>query len=148
VKPLLLDVNVLLALGSDKHQFHAVATAWFDKRAGRRWATCPLTECGFIRLSSHPRLQASGGSPAQAIEVIRGIRAVRGHEFWPDDYSPADEPLFDRLSGHQQVTDAYLLALAVRRDGQLATFDRALKTLARTSLGDADRVLLIPAEAA
>lgn len=138
----LLDVNVLLALGWSQHQFSPLAVNWFDSLAGASWATCPFTESGFIRISSQPRFQ-SGASMRKVVEVLAGLRKGAGHQFWPADLSPAEQTFFPRLQGHGQVTDAYLLALAHRRKGRVATFDAGLKSLARELLGSDKQVLLI-----
>ena len=139
----LLDVNVLLALSWDQHQFHAAASRWRLAHLPSRWATCPLTECGFIRISSQPRFRQDG-SPAVAMATLQQLKKQPGHVFWPNDYSPADEPAFAKLQGHNQITDAYLLMLAVHRKGKIATFDTGIKAMARELLGDDKRVLLIP----
>jgi toxin-antitoxin system PIN domain toxin len=144
VSALLLDVNVLIALSWKTHPHYAAARAWFKARPVRRWATCPMTECGYVRLSSNPRLVQGAASVREAVESLRRLRAGTAHEFWLDDASLADEPLFERLRGHQQVTDAYLLALAARRKGKLATFDQALSALAE-SAGMSKHILQIAA---
>lgn len=143
VSPVLLDANVLLALGWQQHQFFAAADRWYRSLNGATWATCPMTECAFLRISAQPRFQ-SAARAEQIAEVLKHLRAGSGHRFWPNDYSPADEPAFAKLQGHNQVTDAYLLLLAHRRKGKLATFDAGIKALARELLGDDKRVLLIP----
>ena len=140
----LLDVNVLLALGWRTHGHHRAAKAWFNGPDNRKWATSSMTECGFIRIGSNPRLTSGGGDIESALTVLRGLRQHRYHEFWRDDYSPVDEPLFAKLQGHNQITDAYLLALCARRKARLVTFDAGLKAMARNLPGDAARVLLIP----
>ena len=99
---------------------------------GSGWATSPVTESGFVRVSCNARVIPDARSPAQAIELLRSIRRVPGHTFWTDDVSPADEgaEVFDAVVGHRQVTDAHLLTLAIRRGGRLATFDRGLLEMA------------------
>ncbi len=143
VSVVLLDVNVLLALSWDQHQFHAAASRWREAHLPKDWATCPFTECGFVRISSQPRFR-QGASLPLSMEILQDLRKRPGHVFWPNDYSPADEAAFAKLQGHNQVTDAYLLMLAVRHKGKLATFDTGIKALARELLGDDKRVLLIP----
>ena len=80
-------------------------------------------------------------SPGEAAAVLRAITDLAGHEFWPDDldWARAPEVAFERLRGYRQVTDAHLLALAVRHDGQLVTFDAAVAELADRS----DRVTVL-----
>ena len=124
----LLDVNVLIALVDPAHIQHDPAHDWFTRIGSRSWATCPLTENGLLRILSHPRYPNSPGSPATVATVLAGLRELPGHTFWPDHISLMSPEYVesDRLLSHGQVTDSYLLALAVANDGQLATFDRRL----------------------
>ncbi len=123
----LLDVNVLLALLDSDHVDHRRAGEWLDAEVAAGWASCPITENGFVRIISQPRYP-SPVPPAQAIDVLAAARASRHHAFWPCDLSLLDARLVDRsrLHGTRQVTDAYLLALAVAQDGRFVTFDRSL----------------------
>ena len=123
----LLDVNVLLALLDSDHTDHARAGEWLDAEVEAGWASCPITENGFVRIISQPRYP-SPVPPAQAVELLAGARRSRHHAFWPCDVSLLDEQVVDRsrLHGSRQVTDAYLLALAVAHEGRFVTFDRAL----------------------
>lgn len=123
----LLDVNVLLALLDSDHVDHATASAWLDGEIGDGWASCPITENGFIRVISQPRYP-SPVSPAVAVDLLDRARQGGHHAFWPCDVSLLDDTTVqrDRLHGARQVTDAYLLALAVRHSGRLVTFDRSL----------------------
>lgn len=124
----LLDVNVLIALFDPVHVHHEVAHDWLSDHSSRPWATCPLTENGFLRTTT----AATGGKVRASIgDVVRrfgGFRRYGRHEFWPDDLSLTDvEHLHaDEVVGHQQLTDLYLLALAVRHKGTLVTFDRRI----------------------
>ena len=124
----LLDVNVWIALLDDAHQFSPEANAFIES-AGNRIATCPLVENGVIRVMAMPSYGRGGGVPMAAVRA-RLQQACRSldHEFWPDDVSLRDDTLvdFSRVQGHQQVSDLYLLALAVRHGGRLVTFDRAI----------------------
>jgi toxin-antitoxin system PIN domain toxin len=128
----LLDVNVLIALLDDAHVFSRRANEWLD--AGpRRIATCPIVENGVIRIMSAPAYSLTHrASPEQIAHGLRSLTEALDHEFWADDVSLLDETLvdFSRLHGHRQVTDAYLLALAVRRGGVIASFDTALPVTA------------------
>jgi toxin-antitoxin system PIN domain toxin len=127
----LLDVNILIALAWPNHVHHVRAHAWFATNAGEGWATCPLTQCGFVRISSNPRIIPEARSPHEAIELLRRMVSHPRHIFWTADISVAEEPFIAQygIIGHRQVTDAYLLALATRRGGRLATFDRAITSL-------------------
>ena len=124
----LLDVNVWVALFDDAHQFSERANAFIDAR-GTRIATCPLVENGVIRVMSLPGYGKRGGLPIRVVrERLREACAALDHEFWPDDISlRSNEHVdFDRVQGHNQITDLYLLALAVSRKGRLASFDQAI----------------------
>lgn len=127
----LLDVNLLVALLWPTHEAHARAVAWFVRVPGRQWATCPLTESGLIRILSNPAFSRDCLTPWEAQALLAANMRAAEHEFWPDDLPCAEalEPLRGRLLGHRQVTDAYLLALALRRGAQLATLDRGVAEL-------------------
>ena len=123
----LLDVNVLIALFDADHSLHAPALRWLEDNARAGWASCPLTQNGCIRVMSQPRYPNS--VPVDAIaRRLREASAHSRHEFWPDDVSILDEGAIDttRVHGPKQLTDVYLLALAVARGGRLVTFDRSL----------------------
>ncbi len=140
----LLDVNVLVALAWPTHVHHRVARRWFADCHGDGWATTPVTEFGFVRVSSNPAAVGDPLTPAEAIVVLEEIRRRPGHETWADDISPTDRRVVDpaRLVGHRQVSDAHLLALARRHHGRLATLDRAVADLAGADA--ATRVTVIP----
>ena len=127
----LLDVNVLVALAWPTHVHHAAAHAWFAEEGSAGWATCPLTQSGFVRVSSNGRVIRDARRPAEALELLRLMLAVPGHEFWEDDTSIATSPYVatNRIVSHGQVTDAHLLALALRRGGRIVTFDRGVASL-------------------
>ena len=128
----LLDVNVLIALIDPAHVQHDRAHEWFASSGRQAWATCPLTENGVLRIVGHARYPNSPGTPAAVAELMMGLRALPGHEFWPDDLTIFDVQRIhsDRLLDSAQVTDSYLLALASAHGGKLATFDRRLVTSA------------------
>jgi toxin-antitoxin system PIN domain toxin len=132
VKPYLLDTNVLIALAWPNHVHHDEATAWFLRKATPAFRTCPITQTGFVRVSSNPSFTANAATPAEALALLERITRLPGHTFWPDDLEAA-EALVTRtvLGTHRQVTDAYLLALAAAHDGVLATLDRGILSVAR-----------------
>lgn len=123
----LLDVNFLLPLFDQEHIKYASANAWLAEHRDFGWATCALTENGFVRVFSSPSYDHPI-RPVEAASVLREATQVDGHDRWSDDVSILDPEAFDhtRLHGHRQVTDAYLLALAVKHDGRLVTFDRSI----------------------
>ena len=124
----LLDVNVWVALFDDAHQFSAQANA-FIATPGVQVATCPLTENGVVRVLSLPSYSRRGGLSIQRIrQRLQEACAVLDHAFWPDDLSLRDDRHFNfnRVQGHNQITDMYLLALAVAHGGRLASFDQSI----------------------
>lgn len=127
----LLDVNVLIALTWPTHVHHVAARTLFDSMGREGWATCPLTQAGFVRVSSNPKLIRDAVRPPEAAVVLKRLTDLPGHRFWPDDLSVTEAEPFESLSlvGHRQVTDAYLLALARRHGAKLATLDKGLPAL-------------------
>ena len=123
----LLDVNVLVALLDAGHLHHGVATKWLAAHAGSGWASCPLTQNGCMRILSLPAYPNSQPT-AQVAQRLGEAAAHRSHEFWPDSLSLLDAGRlrWDRVLTSRQITDAYLLALAVARKGRLVTFDRGI----------------------
>lgn len=138
----LLDLNVLIALAWPHHTHHLRAHEWFAQM-DCRWATTPLTESGFLRLSTNPRISARGVLMPEALGVLREIRQQPGHRFLPDDSSlAAPQVSLQRFSASGQTTDMHLVNLAASAGMALATFDRGIGDY----LEDADRryVLLLP----
>ena len=142
-QPILLDVNVLVALAWPNHVHHAAAHAWFDEVGRAGFATCSATQSGFVRVSSNRRAIPDARSPREAREILRRMTAMPRHVFWADavEIASSEHIAWERLGSHAQVTDAHLLALALHRGGRLATFDRALADLAPE--GTAEHVLLL-----
>ena len=123
----LLDVNVLLALSWPGHQFHETVHKWFAKNASKGWATCPMVEAGFVRILSNPAFSPQAVSPKEAADALKFNTKHAAHRFWPDDIPlvSALEHFQGRVAG--QVTDAYVLALAIHHRGKLATLDRGIR---------------------
>jgi uncharacterized protein len=138
----LLDVNVLLALMDRDHIHHQLAMAWWRSDRDYGWASCPLTQNGFVRISCQTDYPGRR-TAAHAIAQLRLQLAESAHEFWPDDISIVDAGLFDRsrILGPNRITDAYLLALALKHGGRLVTFDRAIPMAA--VLGADERHVLV-----
>ena len=124
----LLDVNVLVALFDAVHAHHEAAHEWFGRNRKSGWATCPLTENGMVRVLSNPAYPGRRTTVRDAIRRLADFRQSGDHTFWPDSASLCDEILFRpaHLLGHRQLTDVYLLALAVTNGGRVATFDRSM----------------------
>jgi uncharacterized protein len=128
---LLLDVNVLLAIAWPNHQFHAAAIAALSSQ--NRWATCALTQLGFIRLSSNPAAIPTAKTPQEATGLLARLVADSLHTYLDSLPAPVSEDCkeaFRNLLGHQQVTDAYLLRLAAVNGAVVVTFDRRLESAA------------------
>ena len=123
----LLDVNVLIALIDPRHTHHVIALDWFESGVGRIWASCPMTENGVVRIVSQ-QSYPTPVMPAQIVATLQAFQSRTDHRFWPDSISIIDAALFDHLAltSSRQVTDVYLLALAVKNGGRLVTFDRRL----------------------
>jgi toxin-antitoxin system PIN domain toxin len=125
----LLDVNVLVALAWPNHVHHVSAIEWFLQNRGSGWATSPLTQSGFVRVSSNRHVIPEAQTPASAITLLRQLTQVEGHTFWQDDIElcTSKHIATERIVGYRQVTDAHLVALAIARHGRLATFDRGIR---------------------
>lgn len=126
----LLDVSLLIALIDPRHVDHGRAHDWFGGHSADGWATCPLTQNGVIRIVGHSSYPNSPGAPSVVASTLAAVLDWPGHQFWPDDVSLLTDPLVDRsrLLRSKQITDTYLLALAVKHGGRLATLDRRLAT--------------------
>lgn len=144
----LLDVNLLVALAWPNHVHHAAALGWFQRNHSAGWATCPLTQSGFVRVSSNPAMVSDARSPQEAIQLLRRIVDLPHHVFWHDDVSVASSELVDkvRLVGYRQVTDAHLLALAQNRGGRLATLDGKMRSLVPRGRSIAEMVCFVMEE--
>ena len=123
----LLDVNALIALAWDSHVHHAAIRRWFVENRGE-WATCALTEAGFVRVSTNSVAIPEAIPVAQARVVLGSLRAAGAHRFLANDVSLCD-PDVPPISGHRQVTDAVLLTLARRHRMALLTFDARVAAL-------------------
>lgn len=123
----LLDVNVLVALLDSDHIDHERARKWIEQEIDSGWASCAITQNGFVRILSQPRYP-SPVSPSEAIELLEKACATPRHSFWHCDLSLLDPDSIDRnrLHGPRQVTDAYLLALAAAQGGRFVTFDQSI----------------------
>lgn len=118
----LLDANALIALTVTDHVHHDLMENWFDERR-EPFATCPITQGALVRF-----LLRGGATAHDAVDIVRGLRAADGHEFWPDELGYEQIDLHG-VVGHKQVTDAYLAGLARWRRSRLGTLDRPLALL-------------------
>jgi toxin-antitoxin system PIN domain toxin len=124
----LLDVNALVALAWDSHIHHAATRQWFAAKGADGWATCPVTESGFVRVSSNPTVLPSAIGVEEARRVLAWLRAAGRHRFLADDVSMTDADV-PALVGHRQVTDAHLLTVARRHGVRVITFDGGVRAL-------------------
>ena len=141
----LLDVNVLIATAWPTHEAHARVQQWLVRHAREGWATCPFTECGFVRILSNPAFSPNALTPADAVALLRANLRHPAHRFWQEDLSfvEAVAPFAERLVGYRQVSDAYLLGLAIHKRGKLATLDRAVLALLPERSPEREKVTLI-----
>lgn len=141
----LLDVNVLIALLWPPHEAHARAQRWFAQNARHGWATCAMTQAGFVRIVSNPVFSRRSVSPRDALEVLSGSLRHPAHHFWTEDIGVTEALAHfgRRLLGHQQITDAYLLGLAIQKKGRLATLDASLSSLLSEESAARNRLVLL-----
>lgn len=141
----LLDVNVLLALAWPNHVHHAAARHWFEGRQDATWATCPVVQSGFIRVSANRKVIPESPGVQGAFEILEQIVALPGHVFWFDDVELASSAFVapEKILGHGQVTDAHLLALALHNEGKLATFDKGIRSLVPKGIKPAAAIELL-----
>jgi toxin-antitoxin system PIN domain toxin len=139
----LLDVNVLIALLDSDHTSHGVALMWFAKHAPEGWASSPITQNGCVRIMSNPSYP--NALPVQAVmKRLADACEEDVHEFWSDEVSLLNPNVVDstRIHGPRQLTDIYLLALAVEQEGRLVTFDTGVP-LAAVRKATADNLVVL-----
>ena len=137
------DVNVLIALLDEDHPHHDTAANWFVLNSELGWATCPLTQNGCIRILPQTRYPNSL-SIGEVVEGLRAVTLIKSHEFIADDVSLLNQGVVDvsSISSHRQLTDIYLLALAVEHDMRFVTLDRGVR-LEAVSGASAQRLVVI-----
>ena len=135
----LLDVNALVALGWDSHIHHRAVREWFRDKSDEGWQTCPITESGFVRVSSNPKVLPHRIDAVSAIRFLAELRKVGNHRFLTDEVSITDDD-FPEVRGYRQITDAHLLTLARRNGVPLLTLDTAIAGMAGR-----DEVILLSA---
>lgn len=125
----LLDVNVLIALADPHHVHHRLVMQWFGT-GGHDWGVCAFSEAGFLRVATNPKF--GGHSLEEATGVLAGLASYRGYCFWPINagWTTLAAPFANRFFGRQQITDVYLLGLAVEENGVLVTLDKAIRYMA------------------
>jgi toxin-antitoxin system PIN domain toxin len=127
-----LDVNVLIAILDQEHDHHLQAKSWFQKDGHPDWLTCPTTENGVIRIMSLPSYPRLTTTPATVLDSLESLRRKGNHSFEADIVSLLDNPRVERsrILASKQVTDTYLLALAVHHGAVLVTLDHRLSPIA------------------
>jgi len=128
----LLDINILLGIVWEDQQAHATVFPWFQQTGRYRFATCGITQAGFVRISSSVRFGPNAVSVKEAFQALDTLVTMPGHRFWPMDLGirAATAPFVDKLFGPMQLTDAYLLGLAIANDCVLVTRDKAIPQIA------------------
>jgi toxin-antitoxin system PIN domain toxin len=136
VSEALLDSSVLIPLLWRRHEFHHAAQHWFknsrfSRNSGGGWATCAVTEAAFVRIVSNPAFSDSAVSPQEAMDLLEINLADPDHRYWKDDqgFLKTVYRVAAGIQGHRQVTDGYLLGLALRHNGRLVTLDRGITAL-------------------
>ena len=134
----LLDTNVLIPLLWPLHTEQAKVRAWFTAYAAKSFATCSLTQAGFLRITSSPAIIGERYALSDARALLLDFTKWPGHTFWPTtiSYFEATAPFERRMHGPKQITDAYLLGIAKHHGGKLATLDKAVKSLAGPEFSD------------
>lgn len=127
------------------HRAHGKVQQWLAHHAREKWATCPFTETAFVRILSNPAFSPDALTPADAIALLRSNLTHPAHQFWPNDIGLLDaigycEP---RIAGYQQITDVYLLGLALHKKGKLATLDSSITSLVSEKSAVRDAITLI-----
>ena len=141
----LLDVNALIALGWSAHDHHDAMAVWFNQHAKLGWATCAITQAGFVRVLSQPALGEGASTVAELAQALERNLAHPAHRLLALDFDFADvlACCTGGVVGHRQVTDAYLLTAAVRGGMKLITFDSGLGTLLATSAERSAHILVL-----
>ncbi|HVT79402.1 MAG TPA: TA system VapC family ribonuclease toxin [Phycisphaerae bacterium] len=131
-------MNVLIALTEPGHEHYRKAQEWFHHRPAGVWGICPLTEAGFIRITAAQSSAPGALAIQRAIAILQAFRAYSDFWYFPitESWIALTAPLAANLHGHQQVTDAYLLGLAIQENAQLVTFDQRMRHLAGEKFAD------------
>lgn len=130
----LLDLNALIALADPDSVWHGAIHRWYDTGGKDNWGVCPLTEAGFIRVTTNPKYRGADRTVEQAAAILAELSRTAGYCYWDirDSWANLTAPFAGRITGHQQVTDAYLLGMVIKENGVLVTFDTKIAYLAGT----------------
>ncbi len=126
----LADVNILIALLDEDHIHHKLVVKWFDATDEDEFGVCAITEAGFLRVTTNPK--AGWNTIETALDSLASLNNHSGYRFWSisQGWSTLAAPFMERVFGHQQITDAYLLGLAVKQGGVLVTMDKGIRYMA------------------
>ncbi|CAN5424855.1 TA system VapC family ribonuclease toxin [Microbacterium sp.] len=137
----LLDVNVLIALAWPSHVHHTRARNWWA--TVESWATTPVTESAFVRLSTNASVVGQAMTVAEALSMLETIRGTQGHTFLADESSLAEPTIaLTRVATSSQITDAHLVNVAARHGATLATMDAGIPDMLHPA--DRHHALLLP----
>jgi uncharacterized protein len=141
----LFDINVLIALMWPAHEAHRRVQEWFRVNASAGWATCPITQAGFVRIISDPAFSADAVRPQEAVSILESNLKHPHHHFWPDDVSflQAVRPSLERLNGRKHVTDAYLLGLVAHKKAKLVSLDSGILELSPDKRTERELVVIL-----
>jgi toxin-antitoxin system PIN domain toxin len=125
------DVNTLIAAAWPNHIHHGQARRWLETETLSGWATCPVVQSGFLRISMNPAVVGQAATFATALTLLERYTSDTAHTLWESEAPPSVWPewLKQRVQGYRQVTDATLLATAWHHGGVLVTLDSGLLTL-------------------
>ena len=125
----LLDVNILIALLDTKHIYHKKTEDWFFDIASKSWATCPITENGFLRIVTSPAYANVDASFKEALTRLNDLTKIGNHVFWEDEisFSSSKDLLPQYVIKSKEITDIYLILLAKKNKGKLATLDKKIR---------------------
>lgn len=139
----LLDLNVLIALAESGHEHYNKAQDWFNSSRKGKWGVCPLTEAGFVRVTTNPAYRPGPRSMQQAIAILEALKGLPSYWYCgiEDSWVTLTAPFASRIFGHQQVTDAYLLGLAIKEHAVLVTFDKGIQYMAGAEFSQSVLVL-------
>lgn len=128
----LLDVNVLIAIQWEQHEAHKVVFDWFNHTGAGSFTTCALTQISWMRMMMNPSFPGHKASAPEAWQALKNLTQLKGHGFLASvpGYADATAPFARKIFGHLQITDAYLLGLAIHEKNVLVTRDKGILHLA------------------
>ena len=140
----LLDVNVLISLLDSNHEHHRAVMGWFEQNHDR-WASCPITQNGYLRIVTQKKYPNSISIP-EAVRTLSQAVSTPNHEFLPDDITLLDSQLVahGHIQGSGLFTDIYLLALSVAHGARFVTLDTGVPHAAVPQATEASMHVITP----